>query len=157
MNQAIQIDPDFASAYATLFEVFAWELVRSPDGDAKVREFAQRLMEIDDTLPEARNAWSWIKFLKLDWVGAEDEARRAISLDPSYATAHAYLGFYLSLQQRIDKARAQMSRALELDPTSRIFTTLSGYPFYGARDYDRAIVQFRKALDLDANFFFARW
>ena len=53
-----------------------------------------------------------------DWKGAEREFRRALDLDPTYATAHEWYGLFLTAMGRFDEAIAQEREAQRLDALS---------------------------------------
>jgi tetratricopeptide (TPR) repeat protein len=83
---------------------------------------------------------------------AEREYRRAIDLDPNYATAHHWDGEFLGLQGRFQEAFTEIERAGELDPLALIIAADKGVLFYYARDYDRSIAQLRAVLDMEPTF-----
>ncbi len=87
-----------------------------------------------------------------DWVGAEKEFKRAIELNPGYATAHQWYSGLLSALGRIDESIAEQRRALELDPLSLIINRDLGRSYCFARRYSEAIEQELKTLDMDPNF-----
>jgi tetratricopeptide (TPR) repeat protein len=87
---------------------------------------------------------------------AEKEFRRAIQLDPSYATAHQWYAESLSWQGRFDEALAESERARQLDPLSQIIATDHGSILYFGRRYVPAIAQCRIVLLMDPNFHRAR-
>jgi TolB-like protein/DNA-binding winged helix-turn-helix (wHTH) protein/Flp pilus assembly protein TadD len=154
-NRAIDKDPHFALAYAGLADSYVVPANRLPPREAmpKAKAAAIRALELDETLAEAHvslgrvlAAYDW------DWDGAEKEYKRAIELNPRYATAHQWYGGYLSVVGRTDEATAERKRALELEPLSLIIGFELGLSFYFARDYDQAIEQFQKTLELDRNF-----
>ncbi|HYO77529.1 MAG TPA: tetratricopeptide repeat protein, partial [Thermoanaerobaculia bacterium] len=87
-----------------------------------------------------------------DWEGAEEAYRRAIELNPNYATAHDGYAMLLSARGRVAEAVEQFTKAADLDPLSLIIAVHSGWPFYFARDFESAIRRFRKALELDERF-----
>jgi len=87
-----------------------------------------------------------------NWAEAEKQYKRAIELNPNYATAHHWYAAYLISRLRSDEAIQEMKLAQELDPLSLIINTSMGRVLYGARQYDRAIEQLRKTIDMDANF-----
>jgi tetratricopeptide (TPR) repeat protein len=151
IQKALQLDPKFAPGYGTLLEVYFWGgLV--PDQDAKIRECAGALMELDDKLPEAHAAMSWVKFEAGDREGAEKEIRQAIKLNPNYALADYLYGYSLAMLGRVAESHVQYQRAQELNPTSREIITDAYFPFLVARQYDQALEQLRKALLLDPNY-----
>ena len=80
-------------------DAFAWN---SPPFEV-VRDFyeghkaaAMKAVELDDTLAEGHSALGVVKLRDYDWPGAEQEFRRAIALNPSYAQAHQWLAMFLA-------------------------------------------------------------
>ena len=87
-----------------------------------------------------------------DWKTAEKEFRRAIEINPNYATAHHWYAEHLMWRGHFDEALRESELARQLDPLSLIIATDNGAILYFSRQYDRAIEQFRYVLDLDPNF-----
>ncbi len=119
----------------------------------KAREAALMALKLDESLGEAHTALAGIS-LRYDWnwPEAEREFKRAIELNPNYATAHQWYALGLVSQERFDEAILEIKRAQELDPLSLNISTAVGTCFYYARKYDRAIEQYRKTLEMDPNF-----
>lgn len=155
-QQAIALDPTYARAYAGLAESYAimGYMVRPSNEQAlKGRAAARRAIELDDQLPEAHTALGFIaENHDWDWQTAEKEYRRAIQLNPNYATGHQLYAECLALQGRFDEAFPEIGRARELDPLSLIIATDNGAILFFAHQYDRAIDQFRSVLEMDPNF-----
>ena len=160
-NQAIEIDPTYALAYSGLAEAYyglSSAHIAPKEAMPKARAAAVKALEMDDALAEAHASLALVKvFFEWDWSGAEKEYRRAIELNPGYASAHHWYGWYLALMGRLDEATAEMKRAQELDPLSLEITADLGLSFFFARRYDVAIEEFQKALDMDKNFIWARF
>jgi serine/threonine-protein kinase len=87
-----------------------------------------------------------------DWNTAEKEYRRAIALNPNYATAHQWYAEFLTWQGRFDEALRESESARRLDPLSLIIATDRAAIFYFSRQYDRAIEQFQSVRDMDPGF-----
>ncbi len=154
-HQAIEKDPGFALAYAGLADSYVVPANRLPPVEAmpKAKAAAMRALELDETLAEAHASLARVlASYDWDWTGAEKEFKRAIELNPRYATAHQWYGGYLEAMGRHNEAIAERKRAQELDPLSLIINFELGLAYYYARDYDQAIEQFQKTLDLDQNF-----
>ena len=110
-------------------------------------------MQLDDSLAEAHTSLALIaENYDYDWQTAEKEYRRAIQLDPQYATAHQWYAECLSFQGRFPEALEESERARQLDPLSLIIATDHAAILYFARQYDRAIEQFRAVLAMEPNF-----
>jgi TolB-like protein/DNA-binding winged helix-turn-helix (wHTH) protein/Tfp pilus assembly protein PilF len=156
-QQAIAKDPNYARAYAGLADSYALIAGYSgvPTGDfmARARAAARRAVELDDSLPEAHTALALvIQNYDFDWQTAEAEFRRAIALNPNYATAHQWYAEHLMWQGRFQEALGESERARQLDPLSLIIASDNGVILLYSRQYDRAIAQFRSVLDMDPNF-----
>ena len=119
----------------------------------RAKASAVRALEIDEQLAEAHTSLGLLKLRhEWDWPGAEKELRRAIELNPNYATAHQWYSIYLELTDRPDEAVMEAKRAQELDPLSLIINTSFGNRLSLARQYDRAIEQLRSTIEIDPNF-----
>ena len=160
-RQAIDIDPDYALAYAGLADAYyALSSNHLPANEAmpKARGAAEQALRLDDTLSEAHASLGLVKaFYEWDWAGAEGEYRRAIELNPGYASAHHWYGWYLALMGRLNEAIAEVKQASELDPLSLEINSDLGLSFFFARQYERAIEQFEKALEMDPNSIWTRF
>ena len=52
-----------------------------------------------------------------DWATAEREFKRALELNPGYATAHQWYGEFLASMGRPDEGIAELKRARDLEKT----------------------------------------
>ncbi len=156
-TQAIAKDPGYARAYAGLADSYALMSAYyvAPPGELipRARAAALKALELDQNLADAHVSLALIaQNYDWDWQTSEKEFRRAIALDPNYATAHHWYAEHLGLLGRFDEAFPEMQLARELDPLSLIMQADNAVIFYYARQYDRAIQQFRAILDLDPDF-----
>jgi TolB-like protein/DNA-binding winged helix-turn-helix (wHTH) protein/Tfp pilus assembly protein PilF len=156
-QRAIDKDPNYARAYAGLADTFAlmsnWQEAPQDEFMPKARKAALKALELDDTLPEAHASLALIaEGYDYDWQTAEKEYRRAIQLDPSYATAHQWYAECLSWQGQFNEALAESERARLLDPLSLIIATDHAAILYFSRRYDRAIEQAHAVTEMDPNF-----
>lgn len=156
-QQAIATDPNYAPAYAGLADSYvllsSYTLAPQSQYIPKARAAALRALEIDQNLPEAHSALALIvQNYDWDWQTAEKEFRRAIELDPNYATAHHWYAEHLTWLGRFDEALRESERARQLDPLSLIIKADNGAILYFSRHYDAAIEQFHAVLDMEPNF-----
>ena len=127
----------------------------APQGEfiPKARAAALKALQIDETLAEAHASLAVIaQNYDWDWQTAEKEYRRAIQLDPDYATAHQWYAECLGFQGRFDEAFAESERARKLDPLSLIIAADYAALLYFSRQYDRSIEEFRRVLEMEPNF-----
>ena len=161
-QQAIEKDPGYALAYVGLADSYAilagYGPVPPHEALPKAKAAAIRALELDNNIAEAHTSLAYaLTIYDFDWARGEEEFRRAIALNPGYATAHHWYGHYLMFVGRFDEAVVEMKRARELDPLSPIINTEVGYPRFFARQYDLALADYQKALDLSPSFFRAHW
>jgi TolB-like protein/DNA-binding winged helix-turn-helix (wHTH) protein len=156
-HQAIAKDPTYARAYAGLADSYAlisaYYLASPSEAIPKARAAALKALELDKDLADAHVSLALIaQNYDWDWQTSEKEFRRAIALDPNYATAHHWYAEHLAFLGRFNEAFPEMQLARELDPLSLIMRADNAVLLYYARQYDRAIQQFRTVSDLDPNF-----
>ena len=156
-QQAIEKDPSYAMAYSGLADSYA--LLAGHTNHLprqlmpKAKEAALKALALDDKLADAHASLGQIKaYYDYDFATAEREYRRAIELNPNYATAHQWLAEHLAETKRHDEALAEIKRALELDPLSLIMNRIYGDVLMNARRIDEAIEQYKKTIELDPNF-----
>jgi tetratricopeptide (TPR) repeat protein len=152
-QQAIDLDPNYALAYAGLADVHSllplYAGTAPKDDVSKALAAARKAVKLDSNLAEAHtslgNALLFNGQLKL----AEQEFRRALEVNPNYATAHQWLAECLQGQGRFPESLAENERAHELDPLSLIINASYASSLSGVGRYDDAVKQARKALELD--------
>ena len=156
-EEATRKDPGYARAFAGLADSYAlmstYGLGPATELMPKARAAARRALELNDQLAEAHTSLALITLAyEWDWKTAETEYRRAIALDPNYATAHQWYAECLGLQGRFEEAFVESERARQLDPLSLIIATDHAVMLYYARQYDKAIAQFRAVLSAEPSF-----
>ncbi|PYL50467.1 MAG: hypothetical protein DMF32_04065 [Verrucomicrobia bacterium] len=121
-DQAIQLDPNYALAYAERAEV--WTMIGDLAGERataypKARSDAEKAVEIAPALAEAHAALGWVRFFG-EWKFAEglSELKRAKELSPANPTANDLLARVIVYLGHIDEAERQAREAVELDPLS---------------------------------------
>lgn len=162
-QQAIDLDPNYALAYAGLAEAYGF-LASSTGGQPPrdaypiAKAAALKALELDDSLGEAHCSLGFFRLLyDWDYAAAEREFTRAIELSPNFSNAWDGYGFYLKATGQHEAAIAACERAQELEPLSLFLTLSLGWAYYFARRFDEALGQSRKVLEMDPNFGFAYW
>jgi TolB-like protein/DNA-binding winged helix-turn-helix (wHTH) protein/Tfp pilus assembly protein PilF len=157
-RQALAKDPNYAPAYAGLADTYALLSPFSPQLKPheimpQARAAALKALQLDERLAEAHTSLALVsENYDYDWQAAEKEFRRAIELNPNYATAHHWYAEYLMWLGRLDEALQESARARQLDPLSLIIAADRGAILYYSRQYDRAIEQFKEVLAVDPHF-----
>jgi len=156
-QQAIAKDPNYSRAYTGLADSYSllggYSTTPQTESMPKARSAALKALELDPGLAEAHTSLALItENFDFDWKTAEQEYRRAIELNPNYATAHHWYAEFLSLQGRFTEALAESERARELDPLSLIIAADNGAILFYARQYDASIARFRAVKEMEPAF-----
>jgi TolB-like protein/DNA-binding winged helix-turn-helix (wHTH) protein len=163
-NQAIEKDANYAQAYAGLADSYAlmgdWEygVLAPKDALPRAKAAAIKALELDNSLGEAHTSLAFtLDSFDWDWGSAETEFKRALVLNPGYATAHQWYSWHLIEMGRNSEAIDQMRKAESLDPLSLIISADMADALLIARRYDEAVQQSGKALGMDSNFAVAHY
>lgn len=155
-DQATQKDPNYVLAYSGLSDCYIvlgdYNLVTTSEATQKAKVAATKAIQLDNTFAEAHASMASVYELEWNWKEAGNEYRRAIELNPNYATAHHWYSVYLANMGRIDEGIAEIKRAQELDPLSMMINKSVGDRYADARQYDRAFEYYRKTTEMDTNF-----
>jgi tetratricopeptide (TPR) repeat protein len=119
----------------------------------KERDALRKAQELDDSLPEVHaDIAAFKRDVDWDFVAAEKEFKRAIELNPNYATAHQWYSELLSWMGRHEEAFAEINKAHEVDPFSRAVNGNIGVRLLEARRFDEAIEQLKKVVGMEPNY-----
>jgi len=157
LKQAVQLDPNYAQAWAGLAyahrTVSLYSEVSTQETYKRSIDAINKALAIDESVSEAHSALCENKYLyEWDFDGAERECKRAIELNPNSALAHEIFSRYLMGRGRLDEAINEIERAIDLDPASRFNNRNYGRALFYARRYKEAEEQFKRVLAMDENF-----
>jgi TolB-like protein/DNA-binding winged helix-turn-helix (wHTH) protein/Flp pilus assembly protein TadD len=158
-SHAIERDPTYAAAYSGLADAYAlsgdWKYgILSPqDAFSKAKAAATKALALDDNLAEAHASLAFaLDLYGWDWETAETEYKRAIKLNPGYATAHQWYSWHLMMMGRNSEGILELTKAESLDPLSLIISADMADALCVARLYDEAVQKSKKTLEMDPNF-----
>lgn len=122
-SEAIRRDQDYGLAYAGLADCYlllnVYNVTSAEDSYPKAEAASKRALSINESLAEAHTSLAFVTYrYHLRWAEAEQHFKKAIALNPNYATAHQWYGSYLAARGRLDDAVVQAKTAHELEPFS---------------------------------------
>jgi TolB-like protein len=143
-EQARSLDPRFSLAYSGIADccgLLCWFGALTPrEAGPRAGNAAETALELDDSQSEAHASMALVHFwYEWEWRKAEEEFRKAIELNPSYAPAHHWYASYLNSLGRLDEAQVELQRAQDCDPLSPIIRMSAADVYFFSRQYDRAI------------------
>jgi tetratricopeptide (TPR) repeat protein len=154
-EQAIRADSTYARAYGGLAEAY-WVLPSysaAPVKTARERAAAAatKALEIDSTLAGPHATRGPLYADAGNWTEAERAFRRAIALEPDYATAHHWLSRFLVAFGRSDEAVREAETARDLEPRSPVIVANLAAVLRYARRLPEAEVVIRRAIATEPN------
>jgi TolB-like protein len=160
-NSAIELDPDFASAYARAASCYAhakgngWISVTGNE-IAEVTRLAQRAVELgkDDAMALAASGWA-LAFVVLDLGGGAALIDRALVLNSNLAEAWFYGGWVKTYLGEPETAIERFARAMRLSPLDPLAAGMRGgtaYAHFHLGHYDEAASWAAMALQEDPDF-----
>jgi len=156
-QEAIERDPDYAPAHSGLADAYSlgMEYGYLPAGEnrQRSRSAALQAVELDQALPEAHASLAMVFASEWNWQGGEEEFRRALELNPNYATARHWYSIHLAAMGRLEEALAEMEKAVALDPGSLQGEVWLGTCLLYLRRHNDAIAQLKKAAAMDPEYF----
>jgi DNA-binding winged helix-turn-helix (wHTH) protein/TolB-like protein/Tfp pilus assembly protein PilF len=161
-EQAVNLDHTYGLAYSGLADCYVVlsYYTNHPFDETfpKAKALAEKALEIDSGLAEPHATLGFaLHSYYFAWARAENEYKRALELNPNYATAHHWYGWYLINVGRREESVQEMKRALELDPVSIDINTDMGAVLIQGYRPDEGITYLKAALEMDSNFIEAHW
>jgi TolB-like protein/DNA-binding winged helix-turn-helix (wHTH) protein/Tfp pilus assembly protein PilF len=161
-QSATEKDPNYALAYAGLADCYGIlgaaivGTVPTIEVASKAEAAAKKAVELDPALAETQTALATVQFNDdWNWKAAEAGFRRAIQLNPTYATAHQRYSLYLIAMGRTEESLEEMNQARSLDPLSLSVNFSLGWRLYMARQYAQAITQLINTIEMDPTYLLA--
>lgn len=153
-EQAVKLDPGFATAYAMLAQcqlfLGFYGFVPSRQAYEKAQPYLNRAIELDADLGIAHRVMGRLLIDRdHDWAGAEAEYRRALRVSPNSAEAHYWYALLLDILRRDAEAEVELKIAEELDPLSFAVLQVSGTVAYYTGRISQAIEKFNRALEIE--------
>jgi len=160
-ERALESDPTYALAWAGVADSYTvgdGAYLGIPIAEARSKAIAacKRALELDESLAEAHTTLAdRLHYAEWDWSGAEREFKRAIELNPNYATAHQWYAELLGALGRFDESIAAARRAEELDPLSPAMPFSVAGALHGARRFKEAEEWYLRSLKIEPEFLWA--
>ena len=151
-RRAIELDPNFAEAYAALALTYLddwrrrWGISRE-EAISQAIDLAQKAIQIDPSVPQAHFALGYIYlYVHKGHDRAIEEAKKALALDPNYADGYALLSSAYFFSGYPEKALPLDRKAMRLNPTSSfLYYVHLGRSYYFQQHYEQALEAFQSA------------
>ena len=160
-GEAIDKDPNYALAHAGMADCYTLMgrhlYLPAKEAFSKARDFANRALELNNDLAEAHTSLAAVLLIyDWEWDAAEDQFKRAIQLNPNYATAHYWHSVLLQTTGRLQESVTAAEKAQVLDPLSPVIGMGVVQAYFFSGQYDKAVEECHRYLDMDPSFVVAR-
>jgi eukaryotic-like serine/threonine-protein kinase len=149
-------DPNYALAYAGLADCYILlnQYAGTPLSETipQAKLYAERAIAIDDQLAEPHSSLGSVYEMSWQWTEAEREYKRAIELNPNYATAYHWYSNFLKNLDRYDEAALMIQRAHDIDPLSSAISVNLSRMYQFQNDHNASIENSLKIIELDPKF-----
>jgi len=156
-RQALDLDPDYAAAWAGLASVTVnqagYNYIDLDSGVQQARAAAERAIELDPGLAAAWASLAQIQgFYEFNWNGAYESAQKALQLEPANSEVLAQAARLASSLGKFDQDLAYSAQAVDLDPLN--YAALNGLSsaYEQAGRLDEAEKTIRHLLTLNPGF-----
>lgn len=156
-ERAIELDPKYADPYAGLGDTYGllpvYNFAKPDVAMPKAKAYAEQAISLNPNLAGAYTSKAWVQHTyEYNWAGAEASYKKAIQLNPNYATGHHWYGEFLYHIGKAELGFDHLSKAVELAPTSKIIkVNLSTCCWILGRD-ELALLYADKSLEIDPYF-----
>jgi TolB-like protein/Tfp pilus assembly protein PilF len=152
---AIQLQPDFAEAYAgsSMARTNQAPLMNTWAAKAEIlsaaRPPALKALALAPDLSQAHVALGDISWVEMDWPAAEREYKRAFELNPALLDLCGCYANLLASMGRLQQAETIIQHAATVNPLSANIESMYGTVKYLQRQFPAAISHFQRAIELD--------
>jgi TolB-like protein/DNA-binding SARP family transcriptional activator len=157
LEQSVKRAPGYARGWAGLGDAYAvsgfYDHLKPAVAFPRAEDAARRALSLDARLAAPHATIGYVNlYFRWNWKVADSEFRQAIAMEPTYSTAHQWLGNLLTAMGRFDEAEAEMRIAQQLDPLSLIANAALGWVYLHAGRFDEAVAQCQRTIGLDPDF-----
>jgi adenylate cyclase len=136
-RQAIELDPNFAPAFADLamveyLAVKDFSDTDQPDVIRQAMDHADHAVALAPSLAEAYSDRALLRFAQYDWAGARADLQKALALDPGDVKANRRMVLLQLSLGNVDAALAAQQHVVDLDPRNTISLEILGITYYFA-------------------------
>jgi len=150
LEKSVEVDPQFAAAYAALATAYRTRAFSVDTNDPKWIEKANaavtRALALDPNLAEGYLARGYLLWSRAnDWAyeRAVSDYRHALALNPNLAEAHHQLANVYNHVGLLDKADEEIKKAIALDPLNTGIRFRVGINLLYRGKYDEALIELR--------------
>jgi serine/threonine-protein kinase len=152
-ERAVQVDPDYAPAWAglgkSISNLAGWGYIPDGEGYRKAREAIERALKLNPNLGEAYAFLADIQqYRDWDWARADASFQRALGLEPGNVVAIGGAAGLAWIRGDLDEAIVLFRRAIEIDPLYPNLYVDLGLVLNSAGRYEEAKIALNKALEL---------
>jgi serine/threonine-protein kinase len=154
IDQAIALDPNYASAYARksltltlIAQRFSRSAAEEAAGFAQADTAADRALQLAPNFPTAHVAKAAVYEGRLHLDAAKQEYERALSLAPDDSSTLIYYSQFLATRGHVDEGLRVADKLAAVDPLSGAPDAIKAFVLFVARRYPEALAQEQRIMN----------
>ena len=157
-EQALQLDPNYAQAWAWLAYAHIRRIAQggepdSADNHQRALAAAKRAIELNPNLPEGYSSLATANLqFERDWGAAAQALDKAAAIDPNHALVDQIRGHLSAAVGTSAEAMAYFRRAVDADPLNMLPRKYVGRALYYQGRSGEAIAELRRAIEINPRF-----
>ena len=153
-EQAIDLEPDYAQAYAMAAIAYsnlgATGQLKPAKAFSLANQYSDKALQMDNTIAESHIAKARIYlFYEKKWEAAYEVLQKALQLNPAAIDTYRLLGYYYIVVGKKEEAIKILEKALEIDPLSTVINNYLGEAYAMAWRFDDTYRIAEKQLEIN--------
>jgi len=157
-SQCIELDPEFAMAYAWKSRVLIFQFIIGINNSKEETilpaiTLARNAIEIDDLSPLAHACLGWALMWNNEIDKAIFELKKSLELDGNFADGNMWHSMALSSAGRSEEAIEAIRKAIRMNPFHTVqYLFAFGIAYFTQGQYEKAIFYFKRCIELNPNY-----
>jgi tetratricopeptide (TPR) repeat protein/DNA-binding winged helix-turn-helix (wHTH) protein len=146
LERAVELDPQFAAAYAALGSAYAVSWGRGAEG----KPYLEKAFSLSDRLSERQRMYvsAWYALANMDYPQAIGAFRQLVAKYPGEAEAYCNLGRLLEGEGQYAEAIETELRGLAADPDDPLLHNFLARVYCRAGKFDQAVTESKRYVDI---------
>jgi len=161
-KKAIELDPNYALAFAGLADVYNsyYNIAAKNEEEEKKyldmqQDYIERAFGLDPNSARVNRAKGYVHVAKGEMDKAYESKKRTLEINPNEAANNYAMGVFLATHGLYHQAINFLTKAIVLDPLEPLSYAIRGEAHRSIGNFDQGIIDYKKALEIDSDYLLA--